>query len=242
MAQLGGPHGPRPEFGGPHGAGFGPGFGHAKVVTGAPYSAAVSNQTTRQLADGTTIQRSTTGQIARDTQGRTYEQLVITGGALGQTGTKTLTFITDPVAGYSYTLESTTKIATERPFSQNARHGRGDESGVQRPNRPNVTESELPADSSSGVVAEGKSITHTIPTGAMGNSQPIVSTTQTWYSQDLQIVVKSIRKDPFVGESNYALTNIVTKEPDASLFKVPAGYTIKPAEAHVGSHRDQPPL
>lgn len=241
VAQMdGGPHGPRAGFGGR----FGPGFGHGKLVTGAPYSATLSNQTTQHLADGSTLQRSTTGQVARDSLGRTYEQLVITGGPLGQTGTKTLTFIADPVAGVAYTLDSSTKIATQRPFSPNGMHQRAEGSEAEaRPhaNRPNVVESDLAADTSSGVSAEGKSVTHTIPAGAMGNSQPIVTTTQTWYSQELQIVVKSIRNDPFVGQSNYALTNIATKEPDAALFNVPVGYTIKAAESHGGPRRALPP-
>jgi hypothetical protein len=238
VAQMdGGPRGPGARFGGR----FGPGFGHGKLVTGAPYSATLSNQTTQHLADGTTIQRSTTGQVARDSVGRTYEQLVITGGPFRQAGTRTLTFISDPVAGVAYTLDPSTKTAVQRPFSPKAAHEQAEESDARpRANRSNAVESNLAPDTSSGVSAEGKSITHTIPAGAMGNSQPIVSTTQTWYSQDLQIVVKSLRNDPFVGQSNYALTNIATKEPDAALFKVPEGYTIKAAESHGGPRRALP--
>lgn len=239
VAQMdGGAHGPRAGFNGR----MGPGFGRGKLVTGAPYSAALSNQTTQHLADGTTIQRSTTGQVARDALGRTYEQLVISGGRFGQTGPKTLTFISDPVAGLAYTLDASTKIATQRPFSPAGAHQRADGAeGRPHTNRPNVVESELAPDASSGVSADGKSVTRTIPAGAMGNSQPIVSTTQTWYSQDLQIVVKSIRNDPFIGQTTYTLTNIVTKEPDPALFKIPADYTVKAAEPHEGRRGGLPP-
>jgi hypothetical protein len=211
-------------------------FGHGKLVTDAPYSAALSNQMTRHLSDGNAVQRTTTGQVARDSQGRTYEQVTITGGLLGQTGTRTLTFISDPVAGFVYTLDSSTKIATQRPLPANGEREREGKEWKQHSNGPNVVESDLPSDSSSGVLAEGKSITRTTPAGAAGNAQPIVATTQTWYSPELQTVVKSIRNDPFIGQSTYSLTNIVTKEPDALLFKVPADYTVKPASELHGSH------
>jgi hypothetical protein len=218
----GGPHGPRGEFAGP----FGPGFGHGKLVTGAPYRATLSNQMVQHLADGNTLQRITTGEVARDSQGRTYEKVTITGGPLGQTGTKTLTFISDPVAGFAYTLNSAAKTAIQRPLPPG--HERRDVAAERiHPDRPNTVESELAVDASSGVSAQGKSMTHTIPAGAMGNAQPIVATTQTWYSSELQVVVKSVRNDPFFGQSTYALTNVVTTEPEAALFKVPADYTVK---------------
>ena len=82
------------------------------------------------------------------------------------------------------------------------------------------------------MTAHGKLITHTIPAGAEGNDKPIVSTTQIWTSPDLQIVVKSVRNDPFFGQSTYQLSNIVTKEPEPSLFTVPAGYKVSTAPPH----------
>ncbi len=118
-AQSGGPPpGPR-GMGGPGGGPFGhmgPGFGggFGKVVTGAPYSADVSNQSVQTLSDGNTVQHSTTGHISRDAVGRLYSQETITGGPLGQQGPVVVTFINDPVAGYSYVLNANTKVATRR--------------------------------------------------------------------------------------------------------------------------------
>ncbi len=78
-----------------------------------------------------------------------------------------------------------------------------------------------------GVLAHGKQVTTTIPAGSIGNDQPIVVTSETWYSPDLQTVVLSKRNDPRVGESVMAVTNIQRVEPSAALFQVPAGYTVK---------------
>ncbi len=67
FAQIGPPPGgPRPGFRGGEGPGGPGGFGpHAgKVITGAPYSADVSNSVVQTLTDGNSIQRTTTGHVA----------------------------------------------------------------------------------------------------------------------------------------------------------------------------------
>jgi hypothetical protein len=85
----------------------------------------------------------------------------------------------------------------------------------------------LPDQTLEGVLAHGKRTTSTIPAGTIGNDQPIVVTSETWYSPDLQTIVLSKRTDPRIGESVMSVTNIQRGEPSASLFQVPAGYTIK---------------
>ena len=231
-----------PPPGGPHG-GMGPrefGMGmqmHGKVVTGAPYSATFTNSSSETLADGNTIQHTTTGSVARDSQGRTYEQVTVSGGPMAQNGPATLTFINDPVAGYSYALNTTTKVAMRRAIKQppsgtNPPHKFGHEGPGG--NADNRVETDLGTQSIGGVNATGKSVTHTIPAGAMGNAQPIVSMSETWYSPDLQIPVSAKRTDPRSGVTTYTLTNIQRAEPAATLFQVPSDYTLKDAPTHGG--------
>jgi hypothetical protein len=228
----------------PHmmGAGpFGPGGfgGRAKVVTGAPYSADVSSQSVQTLADGNTITRSTSGHMARDSQGRTYSQETITGGPFAANGPVTITFITDPVAGYVYSLNSSTKTATRRVLKTPPTGTTPDSNALQGGrfgprNSANVTTSDLGTRTISGVNAQGKSTTHTIPAGTLGNAQPIVSASETWYSPDLQIPVLATRNDPRTGQSTYTLTNIQRAEPPAALFQVPSDYTVKDASGGWG--------
>jgi len=78
-----------------------------------------------------------------------------------------------------------------------------------------------------GIEAEGTRTTLTLPAGAIGNEQPINMITERWYSADLQTVVMSKHSDPRSGDTTYRLTNINRSEPDASLFTVPADYTIQ---------------
>lgn len=234
LAQVGGPPGPPPDgsrgaFGPGPGRGFGPWMRPGKVVTGAPYQATATRNFTQTLAGGNTIQRNTSATVARDSSGRTYEQETITGGPLASNnGPTTITFITDPVAGYSYVLNATTKVATRRQLHTPPAGTTPSER--QRPSNPNVVETDLGSNTVNGVTAQGKRITHTIPAGQIGNAQPIVSTDEIWYSPDLQVVVSSTRNDPRMGTSVYALTNIQRTDPPATLFQVPSDYTIQDAK------------
>lgn len=217
-------HPPPAGFGGP-----GHGFGMGKVVTGAAYSADVTDQTVQTLADGNTIQRTTTGHAARDSQGRTFLQQTITGGPLGQNAPTTLTFISDPVAGYSYVLNAATKTAVRRAIKTPPTGSAGQGPNGVHPHSANRVETDLGTQSINGVSAQGKSVTHTIPAGEIGNAQPIVSTSETWYSPDLQIPILAKRNDPRSGQSTYSVSNIQRAEPAASLFQVPSDYTIQDA-------------
>ena len=233
-AQMGPPGMPP---GGPRRGEFGPGgFGPhpGKVVAGAPYSADVTNSLVRNLPDGNSIQRTTTGHVARDNDGRTYSEETITGGFLGQNGPTTLVFLSDPVAGYSYVLNASTKVAKRRALRQSQEGGPRGPRDRNRPANPNVVTTDLGTQMVNGVNAQGKSTTHTIPAGAMGNAQPLISTSETWYSPDLQVVVSSKRNDPMSGQSNYALTNIQRTAPNASLFQVPSDYTVQDEPAGRG--------
>lgn len=75
-----------------------------------------------------------------------------------------------------------------------------------------------------GVKAEGKSTTRTIPAGEIGNRDPILVTSETWYSPELKVTVYSRQSDPRHGETVYRLANIRRGEPAADLFKVPEDY------------------
>jgi hypothetical protein len=234
-----------PPPGPPH-HGFGPGMGMGmhpgKVVKGAPYSASVTNSTVQSLQDGNTIQHSTSGSVARDSQGRTYEQMTFNGDRFGQNGPTTLVFINDPVGGYAYTLNASTKVAFRRALKAHPGgappHPPGDEAG---PDAANRVVSDLGTQLVGGVTATGKSVTHTIPAGSIGNALAVVTTSETWTSPDLQIPVLAKRSDPRFGQTTYSLTNIQRTEPPASLFQVPPDYTVKDAPAHPAGPGAPPP-
>ena len=231
--------------------GFEGGVG-GKTVTGAPFSATFSTQTTQTLADGNQIKRSTSGTFARDSEGRTRRDLSLPGiGPWAASGRSAphVVMINDVVAGKQYILEPDRKVARqvrvlgkrrldrEGPSVQVEGSTPGPpppaealqfpDSGAVRSDTKDVVTTSLGTQTINGVLAEGTRYTRTIPAGAIGNEKPIVITSERWYSSDLQMVVLSKRDDPRMGETVTQLTNIQRNEPDPSLFQVPPDYKLK---------------
>src|SRR5258706_471705 len=78
-----------------------------KIVKNSPYSAQSVTEFTQTLADGNRIHRTTSGSIARDSEGRTRREQAMTaiGQMSGSTESVKSVMIQDPVSGISYTLE-----------------------------------------------------------------------------------------------------------------------------------------
>ena len=77
-----------------------------------------------------------------------------------------------------------------------------------------------------GVSAEGTREVTTIPAGDIGNDRPISITNESWYSDELQMMVSTKRSDPRSGDETFRVTNIRKGEPGAYLFQAPSGYQI----------------
>jgi hypothetical protein len=85
-------------------------------VEGQPYAATITNESIQTLADGNRIVQSTSGTIARDSQGRTRQDMNLPSiGNLSATNAPHLVVIRDPVAQTSYTLDLTDKTAQKMP-------------------------------------------------------------------------------------------------------------------------------
>ena len=103
-----------------------------------------------------------------------------------------------------------------------------------KPNGPQVVKTELGSSEIAGLAATGTRIARTIPSGEMGNSQPITETVEIWTSTVLKAPVKMTRVDPQHGTSTMTLTDVSQSAPDPSLFQIPASYSVKDAPAHHG--------
>lgn len=220
------------------------GFG-GKVVTGAPFTATVTHETVQMLSDGTKLDQKASGTIARDSVGRTRQEVTFSHiGPLAASGEGAqIAFIRDPAAGKNYILNETRKtvMTMNRPAGTNDEGrwaGRGKEN---RGENANVQTTSLGTKTIDGLTVEGTQTTRTIPAGQIGNDKPIVITRVEWYSQDLQMVVSSTRTDPRFGTTTYELTNITRSEPPQSMFTVPEGYTAAPQRFPGGQQRIQRP-
>ena len=212
--------------------GFEAGLG-GKTVTGAPFTATMTVQRMQTLADGNRIDRSTTGTIARDSQGRVRREMTlpaIGAYATSNQGAPHVIFINDVVSGMQYILDPNRKVAHEVRLAMRAhlnRAGRRRGDSTSSSNAADVVTTSLGTQTINGVSAQGTRYTRTIPAGQVGNEKPIVITTDRWYSPDLQMYVMTKTTDPVRGDSIRQLTNIQMGEPDPSLFQVPPGYTVQ---------------
>jgi hypothetical protein len=88
-------------------------------VKGVPYSATITNESVQTLADGNRIAQTSTGTIARDSEGRTRQDAPLpTSGNLSPANPPHLVFLQDLVAGMSYTLNLTDRTAWKNPMPQ----------------------------------------------------------------------------------------------------------------------------
>ncbi len=230
--------------------------GPMSTIAGAPYSAQTMTERIQVLADGNRIDQTATGSVARDSQGRVRREESLPGLGSNTPDAPHLVLIDDPVAGVHWNLDPLTKTATKMPFAlpkasiaagspapppigpdktffySSAVPDRGP--GIQIMTRSSISASDansvktdLGTQNFEGVAAQGTRVTRTLPAGSVDNELPIVITTETWYSPELKVLVMSKTNDPRMGETTYKLTNIQRAEPAASLFQVPADYTIK---------------
>lgn len=240
----GGPVGPRMEI-----LGFGE-MHPGKVVTGAPYSAVAVTESKQTLADGNVIDRKVQSNIYRDSQGRTRRETTFTGvGPLAASGQpRTMVSIHDPVASTAYVLHADTKVAEQLPVPAKRAHsadvrGKIDAHFQQEIANGTLKKEDLGTQMINGISAQGTRYTRTIPVEQIGNANAMTVVNEQWYSPDLQLVVKSVRTDPRLGQVTYTLTNIQRSEPAAALFSVPSDYTVKAATMHGGlaRHGSRPP-
>jgi hypothetical protein len=146
--------------------------------------------------------------------------------------------IDDPVASAAYILHPDTKSAEQLPGPRRGMRDVGasqdkfDAHVQQEIANGTLKKEDLGTQTFNGIPAQGTRYTRIIPVGQIGNDKPITVVNETWYSADLQVVVKSMRTDPRFGSTNYTLTNIQRQEPAATLFAVPSDYTVRQGHSH----------
>jgi hypothetical protein len=205
-----------------------------RPVTGVPYTAQAITETTQLLADGRRLEQRTAAAVARDSAGRTRREQQQN--VLGLAGSQApLVIIEDPMTRTHVTLDAERRVAVRRRMALAIAREDATTAAVRAgPGRPddapaggNVRRETLGEKVIEGLRAEGTRTTMTIAADAVDGqpAAPVVS--ERWYSPQLQVVVRTMRSDPRLGETIYRLSNIVLGEPPARLFEVPSDYRIE---------------
>ncbi|WP_058189029.1 hypothetical protein [Terracidiphilus gabretensis] len=218
------------------------GAGSMEGMSKQPYSATWTEKQVQTLANGTTVTHESTTKFARDSSGRSYTEThnTLPTGSDGQPREMVNYHIFDTVARTTTSWNSTTKEATVTqrpdPATMQARPTQTTatriaptiqtEQPVRRQN-PDVQREDLGTKNIVGVNAKGIRITRVIPAAREGNDQPITTIQETWSSREYAIVLMSTNDDPRSGTTTREVTEFTPGEPDAALFRLPEGYTVR---------------
>ncbi len=200
-------------------------------IPNAPFTATLDTEATKYAADGGTMTFVNERHIARDGQGRIYEErwLLVPKNS-NVKSTMNWIQIADPKQRTLYNCGPQKQIcdllvydpasdlaaaAPRKGTSRTLAHGDG-----------NVAWEDLGNRNIAGIDTVGTRETTTMNAGTMGNDQPLTSMREYWHSDQLGINLLSIRSSPFFGKQTFTITEITAAEPDAQMFELPAGFTV----------------
>jgi hypothetical protein len=201
------------------------------AIPDKPFSANTSTEWTRALEDGSTVVTQLQAKLARDSRGRVYrENHVFVPANSDQKSPIYEIHIYDPGARAqirckTHTLECVMTDYAPMTFFETRPTG-----SYAKGTRSLARES-LGTDVIEGLNVIGTRETITVNAGVLGNAQPIISTRDFWYSEELQTNLAVTRHDPREGTQVIRLSNLSQAEPDAHLFEVPIGYSVRDLRA-----------
>jgi hypothetical protein len=210
---------------------FGPAYPMGPLVTGAPYSGEEVSENVRVATDGTRfVQKMTVRKVWRDSQGRIRSERM-SPAASNQSGRPVVVEISDPVAGFKYTLDPVNKIV-HRQAMINPAAGSGNRVATPAPaqpdaqSRPRFANEKIGTKTIDGVTVEGTRMTVTYPVGMMGNDREFSTVSESWMSPELKIQIFSKSNDPRNGENTFRIENLTRTPPDPILFLLPTDYKV----------------
>jgi hypothetical protein len=195
------------------------------TVPGVPFSAVVELQSTQNLADGSTNVKRTINNIARDLQGRIYNERRrwIDPAVAGPP--KLLSFhIYDPLARLNVFLDPATHLARKVPRWPAQLADR--ELGASPTRNSLIAEEDLGTQSIENVSVHGVRRSTTVPATVSGTGKPVVVTDETWYSEELHLDMLIKHDDPRTGQQTVKVTHVERNEPNPTMFQIPADYKV----------------
>jgi len=181
---------------------------------------------TRALEDGSTVSTVSEANLARDSQGRMYRELVSRVPLNSAEKSRLNEFtILDPVTKTRTVCKVRTRECLRGDYhpviSFRARPTGSFDGGKRYLERQNLGTQLV-----NGMDTVGTLETLTTYPGVVGNDRALVSTHEFWYSGQLQTNVKVIRKDPTEGTQVVNLIDLSTSEPDPRTFAIPSNYVV----------------
>ena len=196
------------------------------TVPGVPLTAVVELESTQTLADGSTYTKKTINNIARDLQGRIYNERRQWMDPTVAGPPKLLSFhIYDPLTRLNVFVDPETHLARNVPrWPGPLADG---EIGTAVPARNSiVTDEDLGTKSMENVSVHGVRRSTIVPATVSGTGKPVVVIDETWYSEELHLDMLIKHDDPRTGQQTVAVTHVDRNEPNPTMFQIPAGYKV----------------
>jgi len=188
-------------------------------IPGLPFSATAVIESEREWPDGSPQVSRTINIIARDSQGRTHNEVrrLLPESFHGSPELMSVR-IFDPQTRIRITYEPTLKAASREFIPK-----REPEPGV--PN-PTVHTEDLGTTTLNGLQAKGTRRTFSVSPVGTRADRVVEVDDETWYSPELHINLLVRRSDPRTGVLTIGVSGLKREEPPASMFEVPQGYKI----------------
>ncbi len=207
-----------------------------KILKDKPYEAEAVTEMVQVLGDSNRITRRSVSKQYRDQNGRTRREE-----AGPPNSPATFIFISDPVAKVDYVIDSSAKTVRRISRSEGTAAGGGAgtiamRSTVMMDRLPLKMIAAAQSDSKKedlgkrtieSLECTGTRTTMTIAAGQIGNELPIITTTESWYSPEIEAVVQSTTTDPRFGNTTYNLRGVQRGNLPLSLFEQPADYAVQ---------------
>jgi hypothetical protein len=207
----------------------------------APYSGTLKTSFEQKLPDGNAVHGFHKVHQARDSKGRTMNEIA-TGCARGEDGQPKQALsvtVADPTTStimYWQVGDFMPKIAhVHRMSIPNHKQPTAEEAAEQTKRsqiaaktqrHDEVRVENLGSKTVAGVLAEGMRTVRTIPAGEEGNDLPLEVINEQWTSKELGLTVILVDDDPRRGRTTVEFEDLSLGEPDPAVFAAPAGYKV----------------
>ena len=199
-------------------------------IKNAPFTLTLATEWSRPLANGGSFTLANERRIARDANGRIYQErwiLVPKGGKVkSEMNVRQVSSPADHTTRNCYTAPKACEVIGFRLSSDAVYRPPTGTTGALPDNRGFYQHEDLGVSNLAGVDVNGYKETTTLNAGVLGNDQPMVTLREFWYSSRLGISLSSKVDDPQSGRQVFTVKELSTAEPDPALFDVPAGYQV----------------
>lgn len=200
-------------------------------IPNAPFSGTVRVEWTVILPDGNTQQLWSLRAIARDNDGRIYNEFRPFVPVASKTVPGAMVIhLYDPqnrMTEYLYPGQKTYRMMMlSRPPRTDTVDDFASPTAASTPTSDFTRQEDLGYKTIAGQQVHGVRVTQTLTAAESGTGQEVTVTNEYWYSEALRLNLATTHNDPRTGSVAMTVTEIRRAEPAAALFGVPADYTM----------------